>query len=203
MEKNPIWLNKENGISIRKVTIRGVNNAQALHHKKNHLGDFILDEKGNKIPMDFVSTGNNHHVAIYKDEKGHLQENVVSLFEVLERVNQCLPIIDKKYNHHLGWEFLFTMKQNEYFIFPNEISGFDPVNINLLDLANRRVINPNLFRVQKFTIKDYFFRHHLETTVEDNSKLKGTTWRREGLSGIKGIIKVRLNHLGEIVRVGE
>ena len=57
--------------------------------------------------------------------------------------------------------------------------------------------------MQKFTIKDYFFRHHLETTVEDNSTLKGITWRREGLNGIREILKVRLNHLGKIVYVGE
>lgn len=57
--------------------------------------------------------------------------------------------------------------------------------------------------MQKFTIKDYFFRHHLETTVENDNKLKGTTWLRYGLNGIGNIIKVRINHIGQIVSVGE
>jgi CRISPR-associated endonuclease Csn1 len=203
LDKKPIWLNKDKGISIKRVAISGVKNAEALHYKKDHLGNEILDKRGNQIPVDFVSTGNNHHVAIYINDKGEIQENVVALFEALERVNQGLPIIDKTYNQYLGWVFLFTMKQNEYFVFANTSTGFNPKEVDLLDSKNMLAISPNLFRVQKFTKKDYFFRHHFETTVEDNSNLKGTTWKREGLSGINGIVKVRLNHLGEIVKVGE
>jgi CRISPR-associated endonuclease Csn1 len=203
LDKNPIWLNKEKGICIKKVKISGVNNAEPLHYKKDHLGNLIQDENEKPIPVDFVSTGNNHHVAIYKDEKGNLQEQIVSLYEAVERVNQGLPIIDKTYNSYLGWEFLFTMKQNEYFIFPNEITGVNPTSIDLFNPENNAIISPNLFRVQKIATKDYFFRHHLETNVDDNSKLKATTWRREGLNGIGKIIKVRLNHIGEIVKIGE
>ncbi|MEC5156106.1 type II CRISPR RNA-guided endonuclease Cas9, partial [Chryseobacterium sp. MP_3.2] len=203
LDKNPIWLNKEKGISIKRVTISGVKNAEFLHYKKDHLGNDILDKNDKKIPVDFVSTGNNHHVAIYRDEKGNLQERVVSLFEAVQLVNAGEPIISKDYNQGLGWQFLFTMKQNEYFVFPNSNTGFNPKGIDLLDVNNKKLISPNLFRVQKFTIRDYFFRHHLETNVEDKSLSKGITWKREGLGGINEIIKVRLNHLGDIVKIGE
>ncbi|MCI0922695.1 type II CRISPR RNA-guided endonuclease Cas9 [Sphingobacterium rhinopitheci] len=201
LEQNPIWLNKEKGISIKRVTISGVKNAEALHTKKDHLGNELLDANGKVIPVDFVSTGNNHHVAIYEDEKGNLQEKVVSFFEAVARVNAGLSAIDKSYNSHLGWTFKFTMKQNEMFLFPS--SDFNPTEIDLLTSKNQALISKHLFRVQKFTIKDYFFRHHLESIVEDNSKLKNITWRREGLSGISGILKVRTNHLGEIIQIGE
>lgn len=203
LDKNPIWLNESKGISIKRVTLSGVKNANSLHFKKDHLGNEIFDKEGNKTPTDFVSTGNNHHVAIYRDEKGELQEKVVSFFEALERINQELDVIDKSFNSHLGWQFQFTMKQNEYFVFPNDKLDFNPIELDLLKLENAKLISPNLFRVQKFTIRDYFFRHHLETNVEENSKLKGITWKREGLIGINHIVKVRLNHLGEIVKVGE
>ena len=219
LEKNPIWLNKEKGISIKRVSISGVKNAEALHYKKDHFGKEILDDEGNKIPVSFVSTGNNHHVAVYKtpvldkkgeivlDEKGQpkyaLQENVVSFFEAVERVNQGLPIIDKTFNQHLGWEFLFTLKQNEMFVFPNEQTGFNPDEIDLLDPKNKKIISPNLFRVQKIATKDYTFRHHLETTVETKSELKDITFKRVGINGIDGIVKVRIDHLGDIVSVGE
>lgn len=236
LDKNPIWLNKENGITIKRVTISGVNNAEPLHYKKDHYGNPILDKVGNKIPVDFVSTGNNHHVAIYRvpvldkegqyvfdesnNQKYELQENVISFFEATTRVNQGLPVIDKEYKKSEGWEFLFSMKQNEYFVFPktekhekvNEDTGettvvdvvvFNPNEIDLLNPDNYHIISPNLYRVQKFTIKDYFFRHHLETTVENDNKLKGTTWLRYGLNGIGNIIKVRINHIGQIVSVGE
>ncbi len=103
-----------------------------------------------------------------------MQERVVSLFDAVQLVNAGgEPVVDKTYNQGIGWQFLFSMKQNEYFVFPNEKTGFDPKEIDLLDPKNKKVISPNLFRVQKFTIKDYFFRHHLETTVEDNSSTNG------------------------------
>ncbi|MFK8279375.1 type II CRISPR RNA-guided endonuclease Cas9 [Capnocytophaga canimorsus] len=203
LDKNPIWLNKEKGITIKRVTISGVANAEPLHTKKDHLGKEILDKEGKPIPVDFISTGSNHHVAVYRDEKGNLQEKVVSVFEAVVRANQGLPIIDKTYNQHLGWEFLFTMKQNEMFVFPNESTGFNPNDIDLLDPKNKRIISPNLFRVQKLATGDYWFRHHLETTVETKSATKDMAYKRLSLNHIKNIIKVRINHLGDIVSVGE
>jgi CRISPR-associated endonuclease Csn1 len=204
LEKNPIWLNQEKRIAIKRVTISGVNNAESLHYKKDHLGNEILDKDGKPIPVDFVSTGNNHHVAIYQDEKGNLQERVVSLFEAVQLVNAGEPIISKDYNQGIGWKFLFTMKQNEYFVFPNEKTGFNPKNVDLLDPKNATEISPNLFRVQKFSEKDYWFRHHLETSLIDKNELSGITYyRKRNPQAIKDIIKVRLNHLGEIVKVGE
>src|SRR5690606_21057291 len=130
-------------------------------------------------------------------------EEVVSFYEAVARVNAGLPIIRKNHPDYPNWEFQFTMKQNEYFVFPNESTGFNPAEKDLMDEKSYGEISPNLFRVQKFTIKDYFFRHHLETTVENTSETKGITWKREGLSGITGIVKVRVNHLGKIVQMGE
>jgi len=203
LEKNPIWLNKERGIAIKRVTISGVNNAQPLHIGKDHLGKTTLNKEGKEIPVDYVSTGNNHHVAIYRDKEGNLQEQIVSFFDAVVRAQQGLPIIDKTYKQAEGWQFLFTMKQNEMFVFPNATTGFNPAEIDLLDPKNKKLISPNLFRVQKIATKDYFFRHHLETNVETDNVLKNTTWKREGLSGLKDIVKVRINHLGDIVSIGE
>lgn len=204
LEKNPIWLNEEKGISIKRVTISGVKNAEFLHYKKDHLGNEILDEDGKQIPVDFVSTGNNHHVAIYRDEKGNLQEKVVSLFDAVQLVNAGESVIDKNYNQGLGWQFLFTMKQNEYFIFPNEKTGFNPKEIDLLDPKNKKIISPNLFRVQKLATKNYMFRHHLETNVEEVVQLKDVAYVSiRSTNPLEKIVKVRLNHLGDIVTVGE
>lgn len=203
LEENPVWMNKEKGIQLKRVTISGVSNAEPLHYKRDKNGALIQGRDGKPIPTDYVQTGNNHHVAIYQDEKGKLQEKVVSFYEAVERMNQGLHVIDRGHNSDLGWQFLFTMKQNEYFVFPNEKTDFNPNEINLLDEANYSVVSPNLFRVQKVTNRDYFFRHHLETTVENVKETNGTTWKREGLSGIDGIIKVRINHIGQIVHVGE
>jgi len=212
LDKNPIWLNKDKGIAIKRVTITGVSNAEPLHYKKDHYGKPILDAGGHPIPADFVSTGNNHHVAIYRDEKGELQDRVVSLYEAVQLVNIGQPIIDKEYNKGLGWQFLFTMKQNEYFVFPNERTGFNPNEINLLDGQNAKMISPNLFRVQKMSkvsygnssVRDYVFRSHLETNIDDRPVLKNIAFKSiKSLSYLESSIKVRVDHIGRIIAVGE
>jgi len=204
LDKNPIWVNKEKGIAIKRVSITGVSNVEALHHKKDHFGNEIHDSNGKPIPVDFVSTGNNHHVAIYKDADGNLQEYVVSFYEAVARVNHHLPIIDKNLNQHLGWEFLFTMKQNEMFVFPSE--DFNPNDIDLMDEKNAHLVSKHLFRVQKISslLSGIWFRHHLESKVEVNKILKGETYLVvQSLAKIKEIVKVRLNHLGQIIQIGE
>jgi CRISPR-associated endonuclease Csn1 len=212
LEENPIWLNEEKGIPLKRVTITGVSNAEPLHYKKDHFGNEILDTNGDRIPADFVSTGNNHHVAIYKDKRGKLQDHIVSFFEAVTRKKMGLPIIDKSFNTHLGWQFLFTMKQNEMFVFPNEKTAFNPNQIDLKDENQYDDISINLYRVQKLSrvsygnsvVREYVFRHHLETTVNDISSLKDITFKNvKSLPRLQNVVKVRINHLGKIVKVGE
>jgi len=208
LDKSPIWMNKEEGIAIKRVRISGVRNAEALHDKKDQHGNLILSENGKTQPVDFVSTGNNHHVAIYKDDKGKLQEQVVSFYEAVARVNAGVSIVDYDYRKKEGWQFLFTMKQNEMFIFPND--DFNPEEIDLMNVENSRMISPNLYRVQKISTKNYMFTNHLETIAIDGKMLKEkkqlseVTYRSiRSTEPLRQAIKVRLNHLGLIVAVGE
>ncbi len=221
LEEKPIWINEEKGIKVKRIAITGIANGQAVHEKQDKEGSIILDKNGKPIPVDFVNKGNNHHVAIYRkplfdkqgcqkvDENGQplfeLDECVVSFYEAVARVNQGLPIIDKEYKISEGWQLLYTMKQNEYFVFPNDKTGFDPKDIDLLDPENYPLISPNLFRVQKISFKNYVFRHHLETTIVDTSmNTRGVTWVDfRSSKGLDKIIKVRINHIGKIVAVGE
>ena len=205
LEENPIWLNKEKGIKIKRVTIlETLNEPIALHDKRNHRGQIIIEPDGRRQPNDYVNSGNNHHVAIYIDQDGKLQESIVSFFDATARAMNQQPIIDREYNLELGWKFCFSMKQNEYFVFPNEATGFDPQTIDLLNPDNYSLISPNLFRVQAISSKDYWFRHHLETKVDKIKELKEITWKRiTALQNLKGIVKVRINHIGKIVHIGE
>lgn len=228
LDENPIWLNKEKGISIKRVTITGISNAESLHDKRDKDSNLVLDEKGNTQPTDFVNTGNNHHVAVYRkpkldkngqqmvDENGELQyeldENIVSFYEATSRAMQGFSIIDKEYKRGEGWQFLFTMKQNEYFVFPRyDEQGnmvFNPLDYDeawYTNPENYSVISPSLFRVQKFSYKNYVFRHHLETTIENSGyNLRGITWTDfRSSKGLDTIVKVRVNHIGKIVSIGE
>ncbi|WP_288056567.1 hypothetical protein [Xylanibacter rodentium] len=48
------------------------------------------------------------------------------------------------------------------------------------------------------------FRHHLETTVDDKKELQEVTWKRiNSLDKLKNVVKVRVDHVGRIVSVGE
>lgn len=204
LEDNPIWINEEKGIKLNRVTLKAINNAEPLHDKVDLYGNLILDEDGNKQAVDFVSTSGNHHVAIFCDANGDLQEHCVSFYEAVATKNAGLEVIDKKYRQDDGWSFAFTMKKNEYFVFPNSVTGFDPTQIDLTNTDNYSIISPNLYRVQKLATKYYVFRHHLETKVDDIKELRDVTWKRiQNVNGLKGIIKVRVNNIGDIVEVGE
>ena len=70
---------------------------------------------------------------------------------------------------------------------------------------NYSIISPHLFRVQKFSYKNYVFRHHLESTINlSGYNLRGITWTDfRSSKGLDYIVKVRVNHIGQIVAVGE
>ncbi|MCF0187258.1 MAG: type II CRISPR RNA-guided endonuclease Cas9, partial [Bacteroidaceae bacterium] len=201
LEENPIWLNREKGIDIKTVTIFAVNNADPLHdYKCDHHGNPILDEDGNRTPCDYVQTSNNHHAALYIDADGNVQEQIVPLFEAVARANAKMPIVDTEFNASLGWKFLFSIKKNECFVFPNPTTGFNPKEIDLNDPNNYQQISQNLYRVQKFSSKYYVFRHHLETTLK-NDIMDVTFKRIRSLVSLTEAVKVRINHAGKIVKV--
>ena len=232
LEENPIWLNKEKGIAIKRVVISGASNAIPLHKKLNKNGKIVL-ENNNQVPFkDYVNTGNNHHVAIYRkpllDKKGEqvlkngipqyeIDERIVSFHEAVQRAIHGLPIIDKQYKKEEGWKFMFSMKDNEFFVFPRyDEQGntiFNPLDYDedwFKNSDNYAKISPNLFRVQSKSkvmygnnvIRDYIFRHHLESQV--SSKINGITYLQfKTLSFAEKILKVRVNHIGQIVSVGE
>ena len=204
LEINPIWLNKEKGIQIKRVTLFENYDLRPIRTKRDKNGQQILDANGNAIANDYVNLRNNHHVAVYRDAEGNLQERIVPFMDALQRVTSGLPAVDKAYKAEEGWTFLFSMKVNEMFVFPDPNSGFIPSEIDLCNPENNKLVSPNLFRVQKLSHGDYWFRHHQETTIDDNPGLKDITWRRiKSLSKLDGIVKVRINHIGQIVAIGE
>lgn len=200
---NPIWLNETEGIAIKRVTIKAkVTNGIPLHSKRDHVGQAICDANGIEIPTDYVEPRNNHHAAIYIDHLGNVHEEIIRFMDAVDRANNNLPIINRKHPKHSDWKLLFTIKINEMFVFPNEEIGFDPTEIDLLDPKNKAIISPNLYRAQKLSSRDYFFRHHLESTIKID--VKGLTFYRiQDLKRLRGVVKVRINHLGDIVQVGE
>lgn len=133
-------------------------------------------------PIAFVKPANNHHVAIYQDEKGKLQEHIVTFWHAVERKKYGIPTIitkpaevwdnitDKMPESFLKqlppsetWNFKFSMQQNEMFILGMEEELYNDAMRN----NDYATLSKYLYRVQKLAHNNYFFRHHLETSVDD------------------------------------
>jgi CRISPR-associated endonuclease Csn1 len=212
--ENPVWMNKSKGIMIKSVRCKtGSDSLQPLHQ----------DENGK--PIDFVSTRNNHHIAIYSDQEGKLQENAVTFWDAFERKKSGLPVIIKEpkmvWDEILAsgfdqqdvlsklpketWTYVTSLQQNEMFVFDLNIDELEKaVNEN-----NKFLIGEHLYRVQKIAEGDYTFRNHLETKVDDKingvkneslSKAIGKTIRITSLQNMTGI-KIKISQLGHITKV--
>ena len=137
LEENPIWFNREKGICIKRVIVRTkLKDARAIHKKHNNKGELLLDKDGKTQSAEYVRTNNNHHVAIYEDAQHELHEVVVSFFDAVDSAIQGNPVIDKTYNADKGWRFLFSLQQNDCFVFPDEATGFNPEDIDLTAKEN-------------------------------------------------------------------
>lgn len=189
LDNEPIWLNDQKRIPIKSVRcFTGLNGLVPLHVAENGITKASRFKTNQSKPVDFVSTRNNHHIAIYKTPQGLLEEKSVTLWEAVERKKNGLPIIVKEpgktwdYVLEKGidnqeilknlpeqdWEYHTSLQQNELFVFrmnSNELQK----NINE---NNYKPISQNLYRVQKISKKsngsiDIYFRGHLETEVDD------------------------------------
>jgi CRISPR-associated endonuclease Csn1 len=199
LEEKPIWLNKEKGIQIKSFT--------------------VYDEsKVEKIRDGYVKTGSNHHALIYQNEEGKFIDKVVSFWEAVEigklniqQTGKPYPIINKNNDTLLG-RFHFSMQINDLFVFDLKHSENpkEENEINFMDAKNRKLIGNKLFRLQKLSKNNAGqfqtdFRHHLETTVlRTENALRGITWDRiQSNEHIRRLTKIRINQLGEIIKIGE
>ena len=138
------------------------------------------NEQGEAI--SFVKPGNNHHVAIYVDEKGDWQEHIATFWHAVERKKYGVqtiitnpaevwenisPNMPESFQEQLpasaNWQFAFSMQQNEMFILGMDEADFQEAIKN----GDNATLSKYLYRVQKLTKGDYYFRHHLETSVDD------------------------------------
>ena len=94
---------------------------------------------------------------------------------------------------------MFSLQQNDCFVFPNADVGFDPSAIDLTDKENYAFISPHIFKVQSLSKGDYRFRHHYDANKDENTKLKNLTWKRiRNPNALKGVIKIRITKTGHI-----
>ncbi len=212
--KDVLWFNEAKQIPI--LTIRCFTGLTAVEAIKK-------DENGKEI--GFAKTGNNHHIAIYQDTEGKFIQHLCTFWHAVERKKHKIPYIinntnslwSNLLNNDLPQVFLdklppdnlklqFSLQQNETFILGLSNEAVEEA----IEQNNKQLLSKHLYLVWSVSDTDYWFRHHLETK---NSELKSIMsakesnryYRFKSIGALNKInpVKVRLNHLGEITKVGE
>lgn len=198
LEEKPLWLNEKKGIAVK--TVRMDMRLSAIEQLKK-----------DDYSAGFVKPGNNHHLAIYITETGEKTVAACTFWHAVERKKYGLPVIIKDPAHvfdmifandpgsypelfleklpHPKWKFVESYQQNEMFILEVDVNSY----IESLDM-NRKLLSNQLYRVQKLALIgkqiNLYFRHHLETTVEDTSEAKDTK-RYLGVQSIGALEKLK------------
>jgi CRISPR-associated endonuclease Csn1 len=206
LEKNPVWMNEAKRIQVKSVRcFTGLGKLEALHCSVDGVTYPLSkkDEFPNAELVDFVKSGNNHHLSVFEDEQGKLYDTMTTFQEAVARKMQGVSFIVKE--HEQGYKFLMSLQQNEMVVYKLKSS-----EINFKDPKNRSLISQHLYRVQKMSKKasgetDIWFRHHLETKyVDDENAKKSMRYLNiRSISKIREFTKIRVNNLGEITKVGE
>lgn len=176
------------------------------------------NEKG--LHIGFVKPGNNHHIAIYVDDDGNYTEHVCTFWHAVERKMSGIPVIientdeiwdkilESDINNYKtkflellpknGIRLVFSMQQNEMFVL-----GLAREDFNSSIACNDNIkISHYLYRTQKLGVRDYTFRHHLETQIIDNNDSLSSKrfYRVRSIGAFLKLtpIKVRVDLLGKI-----
>jgi CRISPR-associated endonuclease Csn1 len=194
---NTFFVVDENGIKQPQIFLPNKNGAPVpvlkVRMKENIGGAEKLKDKLNQ----WVNPRNNHHVLIYKDEKGNLKEEVVTFWTVVERKRTGqsayqLPLDGKEMVTMLHINDMFLLGVNE-----DEINWADP---------DYEVLKEHLFKVQ--TLSQMFYEFRLCSDATQNKDTNSNVFKRiqsfgDGKTGWRNHnpIKVKISVSGKIEKI--
>jgi CRISPR-associated endonuclease Csn1 len=172
---NLFVLPNKNGapVPIKRVRIReNLGNAEQLKDLNQH-----------------VNPRNNHHVLIYRNDEGEVNEELVTRWKAVERKRQGNQVVLLPENARKHGEFVATLQINDMFLLG--------LNENALEWNSSKLVK-SLYRVQKVSSGDFNFRHHLASTIDDPNECIR-------IRSVKGWeewspIKVQISRTGKITR---
>ena len=176
-----------------------------------------FDERGRAIT--FVKSGSNHHLALYRTPHGKLEESIVSFWDAVDRARYGIPLVITHPREVIeqvllrgdvpesvlrllppsDWVFVDSLQQDEMVV----IGLSDKELQRALEVQDYHKLSEHLYRVQKMSSRDYWFRYHLETSVADDKNALGRIpkfHRVRSLSDYekRNIRKVHVDLLGRI-----
>lgn len=138
------------------------------------------------LPIGFAKFGNNHHIALYVNPDGDLEELVVPMAHAVARKRLGLPVIatdpaavwdsvnllgledEEELLSRMpmpGWTFFQSLQVNDMFLL-----GLSDEEIEFLHANGRQAeLCVHLFRVQKLSSMSYDFKRH-DSTVSDTQQ---------------------------------
>ena len=175
------------------------------------------DEQGDAV--GFVSPRNNHHLAIYRTPKGKLVESIVTFWDAVDRARYGIPLVITHPREVMeqvlqrggvpesvlsllpssDWVFVDSLQQDEMVV----IGLSDEELWRALEEQDYRKLSEHLYRVQKLSSSEYYFRYHLETSVADVTNTSGRIPKFHRVKSFKSyeekiVRKVRVDLLGRI-----
>lgn len=191
---NTFFIVDENGVKQPQIFLPNKNGAPVpilkVRMKENIGGAEKLKENVNQ----WVNPRNNHHVLIYKDEKGNLKEEVVTFWTVVERKRTGQSAYQLPSD---GKEIVTTLHINDMFLL-----GLNEDEINW-ENPDYKKLKEHLYRVQKFTSGDYYFRIAKTSSIqnaEEKQQINSFGLGKNGWS-THSPIKVKISVSGKIKKV--
>ena len=155
---NTFFIVDENGIKQPQIFLPNKNGAPVpilkVRVKENIGGAEKLKDNVNQ----WVNPRNNHHVLIFKDEKGNLKEEVVTFWTIAERKSKGLPAYQLPPD---GKEIVTTLHINDMFLL-----GLNEDEINWAN-PDYDVLKDHLYRIQSLSSKYYEFRQSINAQSQN------------------------------------
>lgn len=156
---NTFFIVDENGVKQPQIFLPNQNGAPVPILKVRVKENIGGAEKLKTNVNQWVNPRNNHHVLIYKDEKGNLKEEVVTFWTVVERKRTGQSVYQLPLD---GKEIVTTLHINDMFLL-----GLSEDEINW-ENPDYKVLKEHLYRVQKLSSKFYEFRLVSEASIQNN-----------------------------------
>lgn len=178
-----IFLPNKNGNPVPILKVRMKENIGGAEQLKDNINQW-------------VNPRNNHHVLIYKDEKGNLKEEVVTFWTVVERKRQGFQVYQLPDD---GKEIVTALHINDMFLLglkDDEISWEYP---------DYEALKESLYRIQSLSSKYYEFRQAINSESQNKvspiyEQIRGFGTGKTGWDSFNPI-KVKISVSGKIQKV--
>lgn len=180
VEKTKVFLPNKKGDPVPVYKVRISENLEKARSVKPSYQE-------NEITYNqYVNPRNNHHVMIYRTEKGDLTEKVVQFWDAVQWKQQGNSIYQLPED---GSELVTTMEINEMFLL-----GLQGEKEEILAMSTE-TLSQHLYRVQKLATKDYVFRYHLDSSTDKKGEVHIQSF---GKWEEMNPIKVKISFTGKI-----